>query len=431
LTNETITADPEHDNGDASYSLDPVGNRLSDTSSIPDVPSGSYGYNADDEVNTETYDQNGNTLTTSGKVFSYDSENHLTAMNGSAVALVYDGDGNRLAKTVAGVTTTYLVDDLNPTGYPQVVEEMTGGALTRQYTYGLQRISQNQIIDGSWNVSFYSYDGGGNVRALTNSAGVVTDTYSYDAFGNLLSQTGTTPNNYLYRGEQFDPDLGLYYLRARYYNPLTGRFLSRDPLNGLPDDPASLHKYLYGDDDPVGLADPWGRAAASLPLPEPEPEPQKTAGLEYLIILGAIDLTAQYALPPLRNQINCILSAEGSGLRAVAHYLGSPQDLLVSWAMCSAMSSRMPDTTRPGAVPSPIGYPNLEFFTQPGNKWGCGGSAAEDEPTDCSAPCPNGNTETLHFDNGISNGKGAHWDYTDCERKTWYIWPDGMMTPAI
>ena len=60
--------------------------------------------------------------------------------------MVYDADGNRVAKTVNGVTTQYLVDDLNPTGYPQVVEELAAAAVTRTYTYGLQRISQNQII---------------------------------------------------------------------------------------------------------------------------------------------------------------------------------------------------------------------------------------------------------------------------------------------
>jgi RHS repeat-associated protein len=57
----------------------------------------------------------------------------------------------------------------------------------------------------------------------------ITDTYDYDAFGNEVHSAGTTPNNFLYRGDQFDPDLGLYYLRARYYNPATGRFMSRDP----------------------------------------------------------------------------------------------------------------------------------------------------------------------------------------------------------
>jgi RHS repeat-associated protein len=64
-----------------------------------------------------------------------------------------------------------------------------------------------------------------------------------------------------YRGEQFDSDLGLYYLRARYYNPATGRFLSRDPEDGLPTDPASLHKYLYANGDPVNKIDPRGHGA--------------------------------------------------------------------------------------------------------------------------------------------------------------------------
>jgi RHS repeat-associated protein len=63
-----------------------------------------------------------------------------------------------------------------------------------------------------------------------------------------------------YRGEQYDSDLGLYYLRARYYNPATGRFLSRDPENGQPTDPQSLHKYLYAGGDPTSAFDPSGRA---------------------------------------------------------------------------------------------------------------------------------------------------------------------------
>jgi RHS repeat-associated protein len=64
-----------------------------------------------------------------------------------------------------------------------------------------------------------------------------------------------------YRGEQYDSDLGLYYLRARYYNPNTGRFLSRDQERGKATNPASLHKYLYADGDPVNAADPTGNEA--------------------------------------------------------------------------------------------------------------------------------------------------------------------------
>jgi RHS repeat-associated protein len=88
----------------------------------------------------------------------------------------------------------------------------------------------------------------------------VTDSYEYDAFGNSFTMSGTTPNNYLYRGEQYDSDLGLYYLRARYYNPATGRFMSRDPEDGNQLDPKSLHKYLYADGDPINGIDPTGRA---------------------------------------------------------------------------------------------------------------------------------------------------------------------------
>src|ERR1035438_6614795 len=125
-------------------------------------------------------------------------------VNGSTVVTMqYDAFGNRVAKTVGTVTTQYLVDDLNPTGYPQVVEELTGpigsGAVTRQYTYGLQRISENlsPVVTGNstWTPSFYGYDGFGSVRQLTNSNGVVTRSEEHDAFGNSFTKSGTTPNN--------------------------------------------------------------------------------------------------------------------------------------------------------------------------------------------------------------------------------------------
>ena len=266
LTGETISGDPAHNNGSSSYSLDPVGNRLSESTNMPEMESGSFGYNADDEVSSETYDSNGNTLSAGGKSFTYDAENHLTGMSvsGTTVSLIYDAFGNRVSKTVNGVTTRYLVeDDVNPTGYPQVLDELTSGVVTRTYTYGLQRISQDQVIENVWTPSFYGYDGGGNVRQLTSAAGAVTDTYDYDAFGNKINSTGSTPNNYLYRGEQYDSDLGLYYLRARYYNPLTGRFMSRDPEDGKLTDPKSLHKYLYADGDPVNVIDPRGQSSTA------------------------------------------------------------------------------------------------------------------------------------------------------------------------
>ncbi len=97
--------------------------------------------------------------------------------------------------------------------------------------YGLDLVSQRRFIPscanctvGSFEVRYYAYDGHGSVRQLTDSTGAVTDTYTYDAFGNLISSTGTTPNHYLYAGEQFDSDLNLYYNRARYLDVRSGRF---------------------------------------------------------------------------------------------------------------------------------------------------------------------------------------------------------------
>jgi len=261
LTNEAVTNDPApaSKNGSVAYTLDPVGNRKSVSSSLSGVnTAGPVTFNPDDELASgqgETYDNNGNTTLTGGRSFTFDAENHLISMNqgSTLVTLLYDGDGNRVAKTVGSVTTRYLVDDLNPTGYPQVVDELVGGAVTRQYTYGLDRISENQFVGGGWTPSFYGVDGGGSVRQLTNSSGTVTDTYEYDAFGNRVSSTGTTPNNYLYRGEQYDPDLSLYYLRARYYNQVTGRFLNVDPLAGQ-----GQRRYEYAGANPVDGSDPSG-----------------------------------------------------------------------------------------------------------------------------------------------------------------------------
>jgi hypothetical protein len=80
------------------------------------------------------------------------------------VSMVYDGDGNRVGETAGGVTTKYLIDTLNPTGYSQVLDELVNGAVTKTYTYGLQRISENQLSGSTWTPTFYGYDGHGNVQ---------------------------------------------------------------------------------------------------------------------------------------------------------------------------------------------------------------------------------------------------------------------------
>jgi RHS repeat-associated protein len=155
------------------------------------------------------------------------------------------------------------VDTLNPTGYAQVLDELQSNAVARSYTWGLQLVSESQLVAATppanpWQTSWYGFDGHGSVRYLTSSTGAVTDTYDYDAFGNLINSTGSTANNYLFAGEQFDPNLGLYYNRARYLDVQLGRFWGMDTYEGSSSDPTSLHKYLYTGNDPVNHVDPSG-----------------------------------------------------------------------------------------------------------------------------------------------------------------------------
>jgi RHS repeat-associated protein len=261
LTNESIAAS-SGPAGTIGYKYDGVGNRTNRTSSVSGVANQALAYNANDQLTNAVYDANGNTRTNGSDTYFYDVENRLTnaIVNGTNLFFVYDGDGNRVQKTVGSVTTLYLVDGQNLTGHAQVLEELTvaGGTtnLTKTYAYGLDLY--NQRVAGSGVVSFYGCDGNGNVRFLTGSSGGISDTYNYDAFGDLIASTGTTDNSYRYTGEQYDANLGFYFLRARYMNPNTGRFWTRDSVEGNIYDPASLHKYTYCGNDPVNRTDPSG-----------------------------------------------------------------------------------------------------------------------------------------------------------------------------
>ncbi len=291
LTNETVTGNPvASGNGSVGYVYDAVGNRLSRISNLAAILSATSAYDANDRLTTDSYDANGNTRSASGRSYTYDFENRIKSMNNGAVRVVYDGDGNRVSKTVGAVTTTYLVDDLNPTGYSQVVEEVVDGNVQRIYTYGHRLISQRQQESGSWQVSFYVLDGHGNVRMLTDGNGVVTDTYTYDAFGVLISSTGATRNNYLYYGQQYDPDLGIYYKRARYYSQDRGRFMTMDPYPGKLSRPHTLHKYSFTGADPVNKIDPCGKAET----------------LEYGLVTWQMALRALAQAAALAYAISCI-----------------------------------------------------------------------------------------------------------------------------
>jgi RHS repeat-associated protein len=255
LTNENISGSGTYS---YQYTYDAVGNRTSRTATNGGLGNQSFSFNTNDWLNTDTYDSSGNTVTNgSNQPYRYDLENHLTNFNNS-VYLGYNGDGLRVVKTASGTNTFYLVDDRNPTGYPQVLEEWTasGGAtnLSKTYTYGLSLLTDSVGY-------LYGQDGHGSTRFLIGALGSVVENYTYDAYGNIINSYGTSTTTRLYCGEEWDPDLGFYYLRSRYMNPNTGRFWTMDLFEGSQIFPISLHKYLYCEVNPICLTDPSGRIA--------------------------------------------------------------------------------------------------------------------------------------------------------------------------
>ena len=267
LTSETIT-EGEKVTG-YTYAYDNVSNRILKTENGAATE---YVYNALNQLVSDSntsyeYDLNGNLVRVIGSaqsaLYEYNAENKLvraTVQNGVLVTeetYTYDYSGNRTSKTTHrsdGVTeyVKYLNDNSSLTNV--LVEIGSEGSVQAYYTIGADLISQER--DGK--VSVYLYDGHGSVVGLANESGVITDTYCYDAFGNLLKSKGSTKNCYRYCGEQFDETTGLYYLRARYMDTSTGRFISQDSYQGSISDPVSLHKYLYANANPVTYSDPSG-----------------------------------------------------------------------------------------------------------------------------------------------------------------------------
>lgn len=273
LVGETI-----HDPGESTpsrsitYSYDDVGNRLERHDSVEGTTS--YTYDDNDRLLEEAiegvatayqYDANGNIIAkmspTEHVFYRWDAENRLIAVDtdGDTLADIeyeYAPDGHRVASIENGVETRFLVDRNQP--FAQVVEEYApGGIIKVSYVHGLDLISQDRPATSG--ESFYHVDGLGSTRALSDVSGAITDRYVYDAFGRMVGQVGSTGNVYLFAGEQRDKATGLDYLRARYLNTAVGRFVSRDSFAASLGDPATLHRYLYANANPLNFVDPSGQ----------------------------------------------------------------------------------------------------------------------------------------------------------------------------
>ncbi len=232
------------------YSYDAVGNRLTQNNNGV-VTNYAYDHaNRLTSVNGVTYswDNNGNLLSDGVNTYGYDQANRLISVNGQTT-FAYNGVGDRLRQTVNSTITNYTLD-LN-TGLTQVLADGTN-----TYLYGVGRIAQ-QPTNQPTNWQYFGADGLGSVRQMYDATGITQLNQRYDPFGNVMATDGTAASVYGFTGEWTDAT-GLVFLRARYYDPMQGRFISQDTFAGNYELPQSLNRWNYTRANPVLLTDGSG-----------------------------------------------------------------------------------------------------------------------------------------------------------------------------
>jgi RHS repeat-associated protein len=273
-----------------------------------------------------TYDKNGNLtkkveLDDEGNIkkttlYSYDFENRLTKVEihkgdkQKVVTFTYDPFGRRLSKSVFHQSlrgeaeaiseddddnyddkdsilslskddddkvtqhTTYYVYDNEDI----ILEYNHKGKVRARYVHGLGIDEPLAIIfphihihkkriEWKSKVYYYHFDGLGSVTALTNKEGKVIQRYDYDSFGKLKRHGHKVKNAYTYTAREYDRETGLYYYRMRYYDPMIGRFLQKDPILGSIDLPQTLNPYPYTANNPLLFIDPFGLRLCRISLP--------------------------------------------------------------------------------------------------------------------------------------------------------------------
>ncbi|KPV61171.1 hypothetical protein QJ48_01470 [Paenibacillus sp. A3] len=230
------------------FSYDPL-NRIGTSSQFGEQ------YTYDSRGNRQTM-QSSNSSNLSGASYRYDERNRLvqvTTDDGKNVAYRYNGDGLLYERTENGQTVRYYYDGAN------IIAEGTvtngSAALKARYIRGNGLAAR---ADASGAKTYYLHNGHGDVVGLTDGSGNILNQYTYDIWGNPLTVTEQVPQPFRYSGEFWDNSAHFQYLRARWYDPSVGRFMSQDTYEGDIANPLSLNLYTYAHNNPIRFTDPSG-----------------------------------------------------------------------------------------------------------------------------------------------------------------------------
>ena len=242
------------------FSYDPVGNRLTSANNK------SYAYGPANQLinengTTYSYDRNGNltqkATATESTNYIWDFENRLIKVSTPTTTseYAYDPFGRRIEKKVTQSNTTsttkYFYDN-----QAILFDYDETGIIGNRYIHG-HNIDEPLAVTTNKDKYYYHADGLGSIIALTDQSGKVAQDYDYDSFGNLKDQKNRIKQPFTYTGREWDKETGLYYYRARYYDPMEGRFISKDPIGFK----GGINLYNYVDSNPINNTDPTGEAS--------------------------------------------------------------------------------------------------------------------------------------------------------------------------
>ena len=239
------------------YEYDALNNRTKETHSDGTVKE--YAYNHAGQLSavsvggtvtdTYTYNAAGALSTHNGKTYSYDAWDRLSGYTDGTASYTYkyDTDGLRTQKN----DTQYVVDIHNNV----IAEANESGSVTAETVWGHRPLARKTGDD--W--YYYRYNAHGDVIGLTDESGTVVNSYAYSPWGEIRTQTESVTNPIKYAGEYYDDELDMLYLRARYYDPQIGRFISLDAERGSIQNPMDMNRYVYCKNNPIKYVDPSGK----------------------------------------------------------------------------------------------------------------------------------------------------------------------------
>ncbi len=291
-------------------------------------------------------DANGNTTTktdsTGSTSYTWDFENRLTSVtlpgSGGNVSYRYDPFGRRIYKSSSSATSVFAYDGDN------LIEETNAtGTVVARYAQHFN-IDEPLAMLRSSTTSYYQADGLGSVTSLSNTAGALAQAYTYDSYGKQTASSGSLTNSFLFAGREFDAETNLYFYRARYYDPATGRFVSEDPsvFEG------GMKFYPYVENNPINWFDPYGlqkKKSRKKPKPPVDPCPkEKRCFFNWLD--GPLGQAAQ-DLDTTKTLMLTMAAKEGGW---------TPQDLAHNMPLSNPFGV---NRTKKGEAAGNINYPSL------------------------------------------------------------------------